>query len=47
MKIVVDEMPKSPKDCLFSKRDCEYGLICKLQSCVCRHVNECECLIVK
>lgn len=47
MKIIVDEMPNTPKDCLFSKRNCEYGQICQLRTKVCRDVKDCECLITK
>lgn len=44
MKIIVDEMPNNPKDCLFSKRNCEYGQVCKLKLCVCKNTKECACL---
>ena len=30
MKILIDKMPKQPKDCLFVKWNCEYGWMCKL-----------------
>ena len=30
MKILVSEMPEFPRDCLFSKFNCEYGWLCKL-----------------
>lgn len=38
MKIIVDEMPKKPKECLFSRWNCEYGFLCsqikyKLKPC--------------
>lgn len=49
MKIVVDELPKSPKECAFSKRHDEVGYICTLRPyikqigsktiCVCKSVD--------
>lgn len=30
MKLIVDHLPKSPKDCFFCKWDREYGYLCKL-----------------
>ena len=30
MKIIVDCLPETKADCLFSEWDCEYGWICKL-----------------
>ena len=30
MKILVDKMPRQPKECLFCKWNCEYGWICNL-----------------
>lgn len=29
MKIIVDELPKEPKECLFCYWNCEYGWLCK------------------
>ena len=31
MKIVVDELPESPKKCLFSQRNVEVGYVCTLR----------------
>lgn len=55
MKIIVDALPESPKDCPFSKRNVEYGYVCTLRPyiheahgkpcCTCRRVELCECLI--
>ena len=47
MKIVVDEIPKTPKECFFSWYNCEYGQICNFKSCLCTDTKECSCLIVK
>lgn len=30
MKVLVNEMPKTAHDCLFSKHSCEYGWLCSL-----------------
>ena len=30
MRLIVDQLPKSPKDCFFCKWDREYGYLCKL-----------------
>lgn len=48
MKIVVDKIPKSPKECMFSKRNVEVGYVCTLRPyieeakgklvCVCKPV---------
>lgn len=35
MKILVDEAPKSPKDCLFAKWNCEYGWVCRIVGAKC------------
>lgn len=32
MKVVVDKIPTTPKECLFSKRNVEYGYTCQLHS---------------
>ena len=34
MKIVVDQLPKSPRACIFSQHHCEYGYLCTLHPCV-------------
>lgn len=53
MKIIVDEMPLSPCDCLFADEGYPVTL-CKLTNCHCsrfelpfreRDMNECECLV--
>ena len=47
MRILVDKMPETPKECLFSKRNVEYGMVCQLQRCVCNLNKErkgCPCL---
>ena len=28
MRIIVDEMPKEPKECLFARWNCEHGWLC-------------------
>ena len=44
MRIIVDALPTEPKDCLFSKWNCEYGYLCKLLGGVCQ-VGLCESLV--
>lgn len=53
MKIIVDELPRIPRDCLFSKWNCEYGWICKLykskdeyglDSPICKNTEKCPYL---
>lgn len=44
MKIKVDELPKEPKKCLFSKFDCEYGWVCQFSMRRCRDTSKCEFL---
>lgn len=34
MKIIVDKMPETPRECLFSQRHCEYGYLCNLRPLV-------------
>lgn len=46
MKILVDEIPNSPKECAFSYRNCEYGWICRINCRVCKDVEMCQELIV-
>lgn len=55
MKIIVDKLPETPKECLFSQRNVEYGYICQLRpyipeargkpACVCKDCSKCECLV--
>ena len=55
MKIVVDRLPESPRDCPFSVHDVEYGYICQLRpyidkakakpKCLCTSVMHCDLLI--
>lgn len=55
MKIIVDKLPESPRDCLFSKRHVELGYICQLRPyieeaqakpfCLCKNVENCDRLI--
>lgn len=49
MKILVDEKPLKPKKCLFSKRNVEYGYICKLghHLLLCKDTRDCEYLEVR
>lgn len=47
MKIIVDKLPATPKECLFAKRNVERGYICPLQHCSCSiglGLNKCPCL---
>ena len=53
MKIVVDCLPRMPRDCLFSEWNCEYGWICKLyknkdkyglDSPICKNTEKCPYL---
>ena len=47
MRIRVDKMPEGPKDCLFVRRNVEYGYICPFQhsTCCLEHDGEkCPCL---
>lgn len=54
MKIYVDHMPDSPRDCAFSRRDVEYGYYCMLNPyheklgakapCLCQDVSRCKLL---
>lgn len=53
MKLIIDEMPASPCDCLFADK-CHKNTICKLTECECsrfnlpfreRSLDECECLM--
>ena len=34
MRVVVDQLPESPRDCLFSQHHCEYGYLCMLRPLV-------------
>lgn len=50
MKIIVDKLPTTPKECLFAKRNVERGYICPLQHCSCSielGLSECPCLRVE
>ena len=47
MKVLVDEMPKTPKECLFSKFNCEYGYICCIKQGRCQHSFNCKVLKVR
>ena len=31
MRIIVDQLPESPRACLFSQHNCEYGYLCTLR----------------
>ena len=54
MKIYVDHMPESPRDCVFSCYNVEYGFYCRLNPyhkeldtkapCLCKDVSFCELL---
>lgn len=46
MKILVDERPKEPKECLFSEKTLSENYVCKFQgSCmVCKDTKKCEFL---
>ena len=46
MKILVDERPKEPKECLFSEKTLSENYVCKFQgSCiVCGDTKKCEFL---
>ena len=44
MKFIIDSFPKSPKECLFSKRNCEYGYICSLNKKECC-ISRCDFLL--
>lgn len=46
MKIIVDEMPKEQKECLFSKRTYSGNYVCKFQGC-CRVCNPERCNFLK
>ena len=48
MKIIVDEMPNTPKECLFAERNVEIGYVCSLRGlnpdgkrtrCICKPEN--------
>jgi len=46
MRILVDKLPNKPSECIFSKRDCEYGIICTLpHGNRCIKVNDCNKLL--
>lgn len=48
MKILVNEKPHKPKECLFSKRNVEYGYICKLgYHPLCKDTTDCKYLEVR
>ncbi len=50
MKIIVDKLPATPKECLFAKQTVERGYICTLQHCSCDielGLRECPCLRVE
>lgn len=34
MKIIVDKLPETPRECLFSQHHCEYGYLCMLRPLV-------------
>lgn len=44
MKIVVDKMPETPKDCLFSELSPGFAYMCKLEKpkCVCKNTGKCN-----
>ena len=46
MKVIVDELPKEPKECLFSKWDkaAFCGYICPFKGDYCWEVDECPFL---
>lgn len=44
MKFIIDSFPKNPKECLFSKRNCEYGYICGLNKKECC-ISKCDFLL--
>lgn len=46
MKILVDERPKEPKDCLFAERTYRGNYVCKFQGgCICcENTKECKFL---
>ena len=55
MKIVVDKLPETPKDCLFSEKTIYNNYACTLRpyiekmnikpKCICKSVDECDCLV--
>lgn len=54
MKIIVDKLPETPRDCLFSKLT-SHGYVCNLRAyitkvnqkpvCLCKSVDKCNRLI--
>lgn len=44
MKIMVDEMPRIPSECLFGRWDCEYGWMCRIEYEKCKDAKECTLL---
>lgn len=54
MKVVVDKMPATPRECSFAVRNVEVGYVCQLPSIipdgnrcrtVCRDTSKCEHLL--
>lgn len=55
MKILVDKLPASPRDCPFSERNVEFGYVCQLRPyiaeagvktrCLCKSVEKCDRLM--
>lgn len=43
MKIIVDALPTDPKECLFSKWNCEFGYVCKFCNALC-NISLCKFL---
>ena len=52
MRIIVDEIPKTPGECLFSRFNVEYGYLCTLSPSLhgrkvvtkCSDTKVCQCL---
>ena len=46
MRVLVDEYPERPSDCIFAKWNCEYGHICQFSKRRCC-VESCSCSYLK
>lgn len=44
MKIIVDEMPKEPDDCIFARTNFYERAICKFTNCTICDVSKCKYL---
>lgn len=43
MKIIVDEIPEKPKECLFRAWNCEYGFLCQFIKARCKLYDNDDC----